>query len=137
MFEKILLAIDGSDHSAKAVPVVGDLATKLGSQVSVLHVREREASKVGAFDLETAEEGSTVVEDAVNALKGRGVDALGEMVHTVYGNVAQQILATAEDEGASLIVMGSRGLSEWTGLLLGSVTQKVLHLGRIPVLVIR
>ena len=60
MFDKILLAIDGSEHSMKALPVIGDLAAKLGSQVSVLHVREREASKVGAFDRETAEEGSTL-----------------------------------------------------------------------------
>jgi nucleotide-binding universal stress UspA family protein len=137
MFDKILLAIDGSEHSMKALPVIGDLAAKLGSQVSVLHVLEREASKVGTFERETAAEGSTLVEDAVSELRGRGIDAHGQMVHTVYGNAAQQIPATAEEEGASLIVMGSRGLSDWTGLLLGSVTQKVLHLGHIPVLVVR
>src|SRR5438034_8905795 len=107
MFDKILLAIDGSEHSTKALLVTGDLAAKVGSQVTVLHVREREASKVGAFDRETAEEVSTLVEDAVNELKVRGIDAGGEMVHTVHGSVAQQILAAAEEQGASLVIMGS------------------------------
>ena len=48
-----------------------------------------------------------------------------------------EILAEAEESGASVIVMGSRGVSDLTGLLVGSTAHKVLHLGRLPVLVIR
>jgi nucleotide-binding universal stress UspA family protein len=137
MFQKVLLATDGSEPSMKTLPVVRDMAKSLGSEIVVLHVRERGASKVGAFEMEEAAEASTVVDEVVQNLEREGVTVRGEMVHTVYGNVAQEIIAAAEREGASLIVMGSRGLSEWTGALLGSVSQKVLHLGHLPVLVVR
>jgi nucleotide-binding universal stress UspA family protein len=137
VFEKMLLAIDESEHSAKAVLIVKDLAARLDAEVIVLHVLERDASKVGAFDYEAPEEAPAIVIDAVQELQNNGVKARGEIAHTIYGRAAEQILDAAKKEGASLIVMGSRGLSDWAGLLLGSATQKVLHLGDIPVLVVR
>jgi len=57
------------------------------------------------------------------------------------GHVAREILDEAEDEAedahASTIVMGTRGLSDLGGIVIGSTTHKVLHLGKIPVLVVR
>lgn len=137
MFERVVLAIDESKHSAKAIPMVRDLAAKFDSEVTVLHVWEREASKVGAFDYESPEEAPAVVQDAVHELEKSGVKVQGQIAHTIYGRAAEQILEAAKESRASLIVMGSRGLSDWAGLLLGSVTQKVLHLAEIPVLVVR
>jgi nucleotide-binding universal stress UspA family protein len=55
----------------------------------------------------------------------------------VYGRAARVILELASAEGADVIVLGSRGLSDLAGLVLGSVTHKVLHLAHCPVLVVR
>lgn len=43
----------------------------------------------------------------------------------------------AASEDAGLIVMGSRGMSDWEGLLVGSVAHKVVHLSSVPVLIVR
>lgn len=56
MFEKIVLAVDGSEHSKRAVPVAADLAQKYGGEVIAGHVREREVSRAGSVDFETTAE---------------------------------------------------------------------------------
>ena len=73
------------------------------------------------------------VEDLVNA----GVNATGTVRCSASAFVALEILEEAENCGASVIVMGCRGISDLTGLLVGSTAHKVLHLGRLPVLLIR
>lgn len=137
MFEKIVLAVDGSEHSKRAVPVAADLAQKYGGEVIAVHVREREVSRAGAVDFETTEEGQRIVDEAVRALKDVGASARGESWGTIYGRAAAEIVRVAADEGAGIIVMGTRGLTDLKGLLVGSVTHKVLHLADCPVLVVR
>lgn len=137
MFEKIVLAVDGSEHSKRAVPVAADLAQKYGGEVIAVHVREREVSRAGAVDFETTEEGQEIVDEAVRALKDVGASARGESWGTIYGRAAAEIVKVAADEGAGIIVMGTRGLTDLKGLLVGSVTHKVLHLAECPVLVVR
>ncbi len=56
---------------------------------------------------------------------------------TIGGNTAEVIAETVTGEGCDLVVMGSRGRSDLEGLLLGSVTHKVLHISPRPVLVVR
>jgi nucleotide-binding universal stress UspA family protein len=51
--------------------------------------------------------------------------------------VASQILEEGDEWGASVMVLASRGLSDLAGLVIGSTTHKVLHLGHFPVLVVR
>ncbi len=89
------------------------------------------------MDIEPPEMASGIVDGTVRQLKDVGVNARPEIRRAGPGHAAQEILDVAEAEGASLIVMGSRGLGDWSGLLLGSVTHKVLHLSRLPVLVAR
>lgn len=137
MFEKIVLAVDGSELSKRAVPVAADLAQKYGGEVIAVHVREREVSRAGAVDFETTEEGQRIVDEAVRALKDVGASARGESWGTIYGRAAAEIVRVAADEGAGIIVMGTRGLTDLKGLLVGSVTHKVLHLADCPVLVVR
>jgi nucleotide-binding universal stress UspA family protein len=59
------------------------------------------------------------------------------MVTAMYGNATREILQLANEISADIIVMGSRGLSDFAGLVMGSVAHKVLHLARCPVLVVR
>jgi nucleotide-binding universal stress UspA family protein len=79
---------------------------------------------------------SGLVDDAVRDLKDRGIDAIGEL-RLPNGSVAHEIIDLAKEIDPSLIVMGSRGLSDGEALLLGSVSHKVAHFASCPVLVVR
>jgi nucleotide-binding universal stress UspA family protein len=137
MFKRILLAVDGSQHSAKAVPVAADLAKKSNSEVVVVHVREHAAARGGNWELEPAADADALVERVKSELAAAGVTVNGRVDRALAGRAAQAILDVASNEGADLIVMGTRGLSDLKGLLLGSVTHKVIQLSDCPVLVAR
>jgi nucleotide-binding universal stress UspA family protein len=137
MFERILLAVDGSEPSMRAARVAGELGGKLGAEVVVLHIRERMAGRIRTFDLETAEEAHDLVDRTVAELKNAGVSARGEVGHGIAGYTARVIIEAAETEDAGMIVMGSRGLTDFGGLFLGSVAHRVLHLAEMPVTVVR
>ena len=137
MFEKILLAVDGSEESVRAADVTRDLAKMAGAEVLVYHVMEREVSRAGSFDMESPDESTDLVDHTVRMLKDAGVNARGEVNHGIYGRAAKEILAEAKEFGADLVVMGSRGLTDLSGMLVGSVAHKVIHLAECPVLVVR
>jgi nucleotide-binding universal stress UspA family protein len=77
------------------------------------------------------------VSDVVKTLRDSGVTARGEVQGAVAGHAPKHIVETAKSQGSDLIIMGSRGLSNLAGLLLGSVTHKVIQLAQKPVLVVR
>ncbi len=137
MFDRILVAVDGSPYSAPAVSTVVEVATKFRSQAIVLHVREHDRGRAGAFPLETPQEATQLVGETVVALRHAGIAASGEVHGAFAGHAAKEIVDTARRQGADLIVMGSRGLSDIGGLFVGSVTHKVLRLAHVPVLVVR
>ncbi len=137
MFEKVLLAVDGSEHSMRAVPIAGEIAERFGSELVVLNVQEHELTWVADVEMRTSDEAFELVDGIVRQLKDDGRNVRGEVVRAPVGQVARLVLDVARDEGAGLIVMGTRGLSDWGRLLMGSVAHKVLHLSEIPVLVVR
>ena len=137
MFERILLAVDGSEHSIKAIPVAGDLARRYGGEVIVLHVREHEITWGADIDVETADEARSLVDGVVRQLKDSDTNVRGEVVRVPLGQTPRAILDMAHEEDVGLIVMGTRGLSDWGRLLMGSVAHKVVHLAEVPVLVVR
>jgi nucleotide-binding universal stress UspA family protein len=137
MTRKILVAVDGSEPSSRAVEEAARLASD--AEVVVLHVREREdliGPGDGSVELETEDEAREMVDPIVARLKDAGVRARGEVSTSRIGMVARSIIASARDEGADLIVAGSRGLSDWRSLVLGSVTHRLLHDAGLPVLVV-
>lgn len=136
MFERILLAANGSASSRKAVDVAADIGKQYGAEVMVLHVREWENTTLGAHE-KRPDEAADLVEEIVRALKDAGVSARGEIQTALAGAVPHVILEMAKEFDAGLIVMGSRGLSEWEGLFLASVSHRVLHLADCPVFVVR
>lgn len=137
MFDRILIAVDSSPSSAPAVSATVEIATKFQSEVFVLHVREHEVGRPGAFPLETPQEAIELVTATIKTLKAAGVTATGDVHATVAGHAAKEIVDTAKNKGSDLIVMGSRGLSDIAGLFLGSVTHKTLQLAHVPVLVVK
>jgi nucleotide-binding universal stress UspA family protein len=137
MFERILYADDRSEPAKRALPVVIDLAKKSGSEVLVLHVRETDFVKGAPIEREAASDARELVEGAVRDIKDAGVSARGEIYRAPYGYAATAIINEAKDSDADLLVMGSRGLGELAGLLVGSTAHKVLHLAKCPVMIVR
>jgi len=137
MFKNILVAIDGSSYSQLALPAAMEVASKFDSEVFVLHVSEHDRGRAAAFTLETPAEATILVADAVKTAREAGITASGQVVEKAAGHVAKAIVETAEANGTDLIVMGSRGLSDMAGMMVGSVTHKVMQTANVPVLVVR
>jgi nucleotide-binding universal stress UspA family protein len=137
MLEKILLAVDMSDHARKAVPAAVELARAGGGTVHVPHVRELFYPMPPRVVGDSPEEAQRLVDAVVDELKQAGVAADGVVRSITGGSPAGAILEQARDVDAGMVVLGSRGLSELGGLLLGSVAHKVIQLSSCPVLVVR
>lgn len=139
MYDRILVAIDNSEMSDRAVLAARDLATLSEGEVWVLHLREREiATKTGVLLTdETIEDANAEVAGAVEVLTQAGVKAHGEVGITFYGYAARGIIDGAVEHDADVIIMGSRGRSDLAGLILGSTAHKVIHLTDRPVLIVR
>jgi len=137
MFEKILLAVDGSAHSSKTVVVAVDLAKRYGANVTVLHVREHEKFEGSDVDLGPAGPAASLVDDVVATLTQAGLTAKAEVRRVPAGRAPQEIVAVAKEAGAGLIVMGARGWTEWKSLLVGGVANKVVTHAKCPVLLVR
>ena len=139
MYDKILVAVDHSEISDRAVLAARDLAVLSRGEVWVLHLREREvAVKTGvAMTAESADEANAAVSAAVEVLTQAGVKAHGDIRTTLFGYAAREIVDDAIEHDADLIVMGSRGRSDLVGFILGSTAHKVIHLTDRPVLIVR
>jgi nucleotide-binding universal stress UspA family protein len=137
MFSRILVAIDASEYSLRVIPSALEVAKKFHSEVFVLHVAEHDRGRAVAYLAEPAAAATRLVGDAVTLMRKAGVDASGAVHDVAAGHVAKNIVETAGSQRSDLIVMGSRGLSDVQGILLGSVTHKVIQLAPIAVLVAR
>ena len=139
MYDKILVAVDHSEISDRAVLAARDLAVLSKGEVWVLHLREREvAVKTGmAMTTESADEANAAVSAAVEVLTQAGVKAHGDIRTTLFGYAAREIVDDAIEHDADVIVMGSRGRSDLAGFILGSTAHKVIHLTDRPVLIVR
>jgi nucleotide-binding universal stress UspA family protein len=134
---KIFLPVDGSDHSRRAIDQAARLAGLSGGEVRVFHFKEREPSRAGVAGFETTADAAGLVNAAVGQLQAAGVKVSGEARAGLAGEAAKAIVDEAGRFGADLIVMGSRGLSDFQALLVGSVAHKVLHYAHCPVLIVR
>ena len=137
MFKKILLAIDGSDDAAEATRYAQELALRDDAQVFVVHVIASAPIYMGdpwqqEVISHNVAEGEKVTEPVAKQLREAGVDVVVEMLE---GSPADGILRVADVRKPDLIVMGSRGHSDLTSLLLGSVSHRVLAHARAPVLI--
>ncbi|MDI6889591.1 MAG: universal stress protein [Thermodesulfovibrionales bacterium] len=120
---KILLPVDGSEHSKRAVQFAGCLGVSLGKSLSgltLLHVM----AKVKGKHIE--EKIRPFLDEAEKTLIDLGIGVEIEKP-IVYGDPAREIVRIADEGKFSTIIMARRGLSEIKGFLLGSITSKVVH----------
>lgn len=140
MFERILLAVDGSDHAVHAAQKAAELARCM---------KPAELRIVVAYDPIPLYLGEPNMQIAITNRKGEAEDILNTAVgvvgdvpceiHTeiIEGDAASAIIEVATVRHSNLIVMGSRGLGRLAGLLLGSTSQKVVAHAPCPVLIVR
>ena len=135
-YNRILLPVDGSEHSMHAVAHAVSLVRE-GGEIVVATVLPPIPNVIGGDARKEAEEAvktdaSLITQDVI----AKDNIACREKI-VLHTSTAEGIIETAEDMKCDLIVMGSRGRSDIEGLLLGSVTHKVLTLATVPVLVVR
>jgi nucleotide-binding universal stress UspA family protein len=139
MFERILLATDGSPDAGQALEYARDLALRDGAQVIVVHafepVRSRLGDPWGTRIMERhVSAGQDVANQAAQTLQAAGVDIVVEVIE---GPPADAVLRVARVRQPDLIVMGSRGHGTLASLLLGSVSHRVLAHTSAPVMVVK
>jgi nucleotide-binding universal stress UspA family protein len=136
MFDTVVLALDGSESSDRALECATALAKQHSSSVRVVHVVELTVGRGGGRAPLNEKDIQAKVEGQVKALAAAGIEAEFEM-HTVpAGGPAHVIADVAAGAKADLIVTGTRGHTAVVGMLLGSVPQRLLHLAHCPVLVV-
>jgi nucleotide-binding universal stress UspA family protein len=137
MYSTMLVAVDHSDISERVLAAARELASLSDGEIWVLHVREREITRMGLVPTESEAEAEAAVTTAASELAKAGVRAHGMVRDTTFGHAAREIIEGAQEHGADVIIMGSRGRSDLAGLVLGSTAHKVIHLADRPVLVVR
>uniref|UniRef100_UPI002590B087 universal stress protein n=1 Tax=Comamonas sp. TaxID=34028 RepID=UPI002590B087 len=144
MFKHILVPVDGSETSLKAVAQAAELAKAFHSAVTAVYVLDPYPfTGVGAdFAYGQAQYLSAATAEANKALEdvNKAMASTGIAVKTLVGEghaVHEGIVRVGENVGADLIVMGSHGRRGLEKLVLGSVAQRVLQTARVPVLVVR
>lgn len=138
MFKRILVATDGSENAASAVAHAAALARAIGSErVTVLHVCPACSADLDP-ERHNQELAQQIVREASEAFAGAGAE-VHVRVEVDYHpeDVASGVTDIAREEDADIIVLGSRGISGIRGMLLGSVSSKVLQQAHCPVLVIK
>lgn len=137
MIKTILVAIDGSAHSKRALEFACEIARKYESSLHLVHVAQQPMSDhvltlgaasvmVSGSKADLKKAGKQVMEAAADVAHRMGCKSVTTEVTS--GDPARRIIDAAKTVEANMIVLGSRGLGEISGLLLGSVSHKVIHL---------
>ena len=150
LFQRILVAVDGSEGSLKASEVAVDLAEKFNSQLYVLYAfrgypeymtvfpsaPSPSGEAIEAFEAYARKAALEVVWRTVSMAKKKGLKAKAKTSETI-GSVVQTITDYAVAEKIDLVVMGTRGMGSFKKMLLGSVSSGVVTHAHCPVLVVR
>lgn len=145
MFDRILVPVDGSDGAMAALELAAELQQSTDAELLILCVYRHYSLLEASMSMVRPEEpenlddsmrefASTVVEKAKALAAERGARQVRGFVKS--GPPARTIVGFGKEKGADLIVLGSRGLGDVEGFLLGSVSHKVTSLAECPVLVV-
>lgn len=141
MFSKILVPVDGSDNSLRAIEYAFFLIKKADSSVTAIHVIENpptvyvESQKLLNELLSKYRIESAKILDRCKQMAEKN----GVKIETIIaeGDAASNITSYASKEGIDLIIIGSRGLGRFKEMVLGSVSNKVLHHTKSAVLIVK
>lgn len=137
---KVLVPMDGSEAALRALDAAIRRAKAAGGEIVLLNVQTAIPSSVGDFVGAAAvqghyrDEGEKALAPARERLDAAGVAYEAE---TRAGSAADVIAAEARERGCDEIIMGSRGLSGVSSVILGSVADRVLHLAEVPVTIVK
>lgn len=146
---KILIATDGTKHGTAAVEMLKNLNLKEGDEVKIISVVDMAVPLAidiyGGYlpdttELEKAarENAGKVLEQTSQKVKTLFADRkITVTTDTLFGSPESRIVETAEEMHSDLIIVGSHGYNRWERLLLGSVSDSVVHHAPCSVLVVR
>jgi len=138
MFPNILVAVDGSESASKAFRRAVYLAQKCNSKLDLVHVVQCEVGGDSANTFEIIEQ---LKDRAKKMLEEYRIEAAKNnvpiQITIMQGDPAKVIIELGKAKSYDLIIMGTRGRSSFQELLIGSVSQKVMHHASCPVMVVR
>ena len=146
MFQNVVVAFDGSGDSVKAVRLACSIVSKFGSKLTVVHVYNSPAMVFAGgagmpipnySELEDAAKGAATatLSKGVQTAGEYGVKARGELIEAP--SVVEALVGFATDQGVDLIVAGTRGMTGFKKLIMGSVTSGLVSHSHCPVLIVR
>ena len=147
MSRSIVCGVDGSPDSNAAVIVAARMAEQLGARLILAHVAEPVLTYAHAVPFGGLSMAGPLAEDELMAAQeesgarmleeAAGVAGLSDAVHRVtVGLPAEQLAEIADEEGAELVVVGSRGRGAFKAAFLGSVSSSLVGIARCPVLIV-
>jgi len=155
MFKNILVAVDGSEHSEKALNYALELAEKFDAKITLIHVYSSvvplypsvvdtlspptlppitSATVAAKIAEEARQMGNQILDKAERVVKERKIPVEKVLRE---GDPVREILAVSHERKFDLIVMGHRGLSKLKELLLGTVSEGVSHKAPCPVMIVK
>ncbi len=151
IFSKILVPVDGSINSMKAIDYAVNLAEKYKSEIIALHVLYSQSgfafhketvagtitsSSLNDLNLEAKQEAEKWFKEINKRAEKMNVQVKTEVVFTVI-SIVEGILTHAEKENIDLIIIGSKGKSGWKKLIVGSVASGISTYAHCPILIVR
>ena len=141
MLNKILVPLDGSKASEAVIPYVEELASKLGAEVTVLHVLSPDRfietidqlERLESFRVSTKE----YLDKMTTQLKQKGIAAKAQFREVEMGTVEEEIIKLADESATDVVAMSSHGMSGVSRWTFGSVANRVLYAGNTPILLVR
>ena len=134
LYEKILVPIDGSEHSKRALKEAIEVAKMTGGAITLLNVTQSGSSNMQPESEMTPNKEKSVLSEGQKLAETHGI-----LVKTLLlkGKIVDQIIKTAREGHFDLIVVGARGLSKLEEIMLGSVSHGVTENATCPVIVTR
>lgn len=144
MVNKILVPVDGSEHSQRSVEHAAQLAKITGAKVVLFHVlhipptisalRSRAEDAYNLLKEQVKKEGEEILKKAGEKCASYSIDYEEKIV---WGDPAYEITREEQEGHYDLIVIGGRGMGEIKGWVLGSISRRVVRYAKCPVLVVK
>jgi nucleotide-binding universal stress UspA family protein len=132
LYQKILVPIDGSGHSKRALQEAIKIAKMTNGSITLLNVQSKTLRAPNQANNDVAQ--NSVLIDGQRLVQADGIPVYSLLLE---GNVVDMIVKTAKEENFDLIVIGARGLSKFEEILMGSVSHGVVETAPCPVIVTR